>query len=600
MRAKVFWIAVFLAFLLGVGPSVTQAATNRALGGIGGINNGTMTGGDGTGAASFTINSFTGVDAVDSVLAETNPGATIVGTPTGFILAVRPTILATNSGLDLVTVTLPSGYSNIIPGAVSINGSPIPAGACPTPAGGAQCSSVSGNTLSVSFGTKMTVARSNELISISFTADTPATAGSASFAVSVDDSPTPAPPQSALPGDADGNAANNNILDVAVTDGLDPFNSTLTAAPLIVLADGIATSSLTARLFDTAGQPLVGEGVTLSSDRGAIDTLVQPPATDAGGSTTGSISSLSPGIASITATSGGIPLNRKAQVYFTQGQVLDVSKAANKKNVVIGDVITYEVEIRNTAANDILQVSLADRLPPNFVYRAGSASMDGNPIADPSGVRTLTFPIGTIPALSDDNGNGIADPGEAGYLRLSYQLIVSAGATPGLYSNSAFARDVCESCAISNTARADVDVRLDPLFDLGTIIGKVYEDKDGDGWQDRDEAGVAGAMVALDNGTYILTDRHGRYHFPAVKPGERLLKINLLGLGNGAATTTGDTVIVSVTPGLLAKANFGVTYRYQAEEIGSPVEHGISLESSGGARPVDIHGSVENLSLIHI
>ena len=56
MRPRSFWIAVFLAFLLGVGPPAASAATNRVLGGIGGINNGTILGGDGTGAAEITIN----------------------------------------------------------------------------------------------------------------------------------------------------------------------------------------------------------------------------------------------------------------------------------------------------------------------------------------------------------------------------------------------------------------------------------------------------------------------------------------------------------------------------------------------------------------
>lgn len=56
MRLKAFWIALFLAFLLGVGPPEVLAATNRAMAGIGGINNGTITGGDGTGAAEITLN----------------------------------------------------------------------------------------------------------------------------------------------------------------------------------------------------------------------------------------------------------------------------------------------------------------------------------------------------------------------------------------------------------------------------------------------------------------------------------------------------------------------------------------------------------------
>jgi len=57
MRIKGLWIAVLLAFLIGVGPPDVSAATNRVLGGIGGINNGTILGGDGTGAAAITINS---------------------------------------------------------------------------------------------------------------------------------------------------------------------------------------------------------------------------------------------------------------------------------------------------------------------------------------------------------------------------------------------------------------------------------------------------------------------------------------------------------------------------------------------------------------
>ena len=53
--------AVFLPALLGwvflLGPSVALAEFNSAIGGIGGINNGTLIGGDGTGTARFELNS---------------------------------------------------------------------------------------------------------------------------------------------------------------------------------------------------------------------------------------------------------------------------------------------------------------------------------------------------------------------------------------------------------------------------------------------------------------------------------------------------------------------------------------------------------------
>jgi len=50
-------IAILALWLLGVSALPLQAATNAVLGGFGGINNGTLSGGDGTGTARITINS---------------------------------------------------------------------------------------------------------------------------------------------------------------------------------------------------------------------------------------------------------------------------------------------------------------------------------------------------------------------------------------------------------------------------------------------------------------------------------------------------------------------------------------------------------------
>lgn len=49
-------IAIILLWLTGIGPLQAYAATNSVLGGVGGINNGTLLGGDGTGTAQITIN----------------------------------------------------------------------------------------------------------------------------------------------------------------------------------------------------------------------------------------------------------------------------------------------------------------------------------------------------------------------------------------------------------------------------------------------------------------------------------------------------------------------------------------------------------------
>jgi len=47
--------AILIGLLLAAGPPTTQAAINAALGGIGGLNNGTLIGGDGTGTARVSL-----------------------------------------------------------------------------------------------------------------------------------------------------------------------------------------------------------------------------------------------------------------------------------------------------------------------------------------------------------------------------------------------------------------------------------------------------------------------------------------------------------------------------------------------------------------
>jgi hypothetical protein len=160
------------------------------------------------------------------------------------------------------------------------------------------------------------------------------------------------------------------------------------------------------------------------------------------------------------------------------------------------------------------------------------------------------------------------------------------------------AKDVCDQCLISNSDDARVTVTLDPLFDLGTIIGKAFEDKNGDGVQDEGEPGIAGVMVALDDGTYALTDEYGRYHFPAVRPGYRLVKVNLQNLAVGATATTDESLAVQVTAGLLAKANFGIRYRQDTVTIGSPRQFGLRIVNGTGQEPAEIVGSSETLSVL--
>ncbi len=378
--------------------------------------------------------------------------------------------------------------------------------------------------------------------------------------------------------------------------------------------------------------------------------------------------------------------------------LLKIKKEANKKEAVIGDIVTYTVTIKNIGSTDVKNVFLEDRIPGGFKYVSGKAILDNIPV-NPKGSTALLFDIGTVNAQTTRT--------------LKYQLIIGSGVTQGNYENRAWAR-YSDETVISNKDSATVKITLDPLFDLGNLIGKVFWDKNENGYQDnvrcptsnvgcqkgakngvsirevgsmaeRDgtnrenlqnneefskqgiirhdisttesgsfstvehsgregllsqqsiysvplsskgfpvrsndlaqnssstsvssgwkgegftesvqrnsrqnqqsnqltkkiasdknrkqgalssdighpasinsESGIAYVRIVMEDGTVVTTDKNGRYHIPAVRPGRHLLRLDESTLPEGAYLTTDKVVVVDITNGLLAKVNFGV------------------------------------------
>jgi uncharacterized repeat protein (TIGR01451 family) len=382
---------------------------------------------------------------------------------------------------------------------------------------------------------------------------------------------------------------------------VDAANSSVTVDPPVVAADGIAYSTITVTMRNASNQALAGRTVSLASSRGAQDVITQPlTPTDANGVTTGEIRSLNSGITQVLATdvAEAVLLDDQPDVGFTRGEVLQLTKTVSPDRATVGDIVTYTIEIQNTTDATVGNVRIRDSAAPVLAYVAGTARLDGVAIADPAGSSPMFFDIGDVPPLIDLNGNGVADPGESGYTVLAYSMVVGAGARPGNYSNVAIAVDACDTCNASPPAGTLLEITSDPVFDLGTIIGKVFQDFDRDGFQDSGESGIGGAMVALDNGVYALTDVHGRFHFPAVEPGQRMVKLNVATIAGNARATRSDKQVLSVTPGLLAKANFGVIYDLDSEAIGSDAVYGLQIDTEAEVLPDKITGSAGDLSLV--
>ncbi|MBF0522600.1 MAG: DUF11 domain-containing protein [Candidatus Omnitrophica bacterium] len=240
------------------------------------------------------------------------------------------------------------------------------------------------------------------------------------------------------------------------------------------------------------------------------------------------------------------------------GRFLRVEKDANKKEVKIGEVITYTVHAENLTPNEIDGVYIEDKIPPGFKYIKGRVKLDDVPVADPTGERPLVFSVGNFPV--------------GGKHVLQYQLVVGSGVTMGNYENVAHAQ-YSNGQLLSNQATKTVKVTLDPLFDMGTVIGKVFFDKNENGVQDipeyssldqetYTETTVPNVRIVMEDGTVVTTDAQGRFSIPGIKPGRHLLRLDESSLPEGSYLTTDKVVIVDVTAGLMVKVNFGVNLDY--------------------------------------
>ncbi len=236
------------------------------------------------------------------------------------------------------------------------------------------------------------------------------------------------------------------------------------------------------------------------------------------------------------------------------GQLLRIEKDANKAEAHIAEVVTYSLLIENIGTVSLSNVLLEDLIPPGFKYLDNRVTLDGVPIANPTGNRPLVFDIGDFALAAKKT--------------LKYQLIIGSGVTLGEYENAARAR-YASGQYLSNRATETVKIILDPLFDLGTIMGKVFFDKNANGIQDAPkyspmdreislEEPVPNVRIVMEDGTVITTDQYGRFSVPGILPGRHLFRLDERTLPEDSFLTTDKVVIVDVTQGSSNKVNFGV------------------------------------------
>jgi len=230
---------------------------------------------------------------------------------------------------------------------------------------------------------------------------------------------------------------------------------------------------------------------------------------------------------------------------------ITVTKTTPMVNVSRGDLVPYTITVANTLNAQLGDIDVRDLIPPGFAYRSGSASIDGVSAEPLRAGRQLTW----------------VDQSFAPNQRKVFKLVLVVGAGVGEaeYVNQAFALNNQINTVVSNVATATVRVVPDPVFDCSDIIGKVFDDKNANGYQDAGEGGIPNVRLATLNGVLVTSDAEGRYHIAcAAIPNEYrgsnfVMKLDERTLPSGFRLTTENPRDVRVTRGKMVKLNFGAT-----------------------------------------
>lgn len=244
-------------------------------------------------------------------------------------------------------------------------------------------------------------------------------------------------------------------------------------------------------------------------------------------------------------------------------QPIQVVKSADRATAEPGDTVVYRLTLRNQTDTNLINPEVSDTLPLGLILRPESIRAQlgdqAVPITISQSGSTITFKVGapgfTIPAKQVVN--------------LVYAVTLDADAIRGSGRNSATLRGTRQDNnqpVIDGPVNHQLGIRQGLIRDTGTLIGRVFVDKNFDGEQQTNEPGIPNAVVFLDDGNRITTDANGLFSVQSVVAGYRT---GVLDLGSLPGYTLAPNLyfsernspsrLVKLAPGGLVRMNFGVT-----------------------------------------
>lgn len=241
-------------------------------------------------------------------------------------------------------------------------------------------------------------------------------------------------------------------------------------------------------------------------------------------------------------------------------QEIQITKTGDRATAEPGDIVLYRLAIRNLASAPINNLQITDTLPAGFKLEPDSIQAEFNEESVPLEVAqsgrsvniTSNITLGTDEVVN---------------------LVYAAQLTPNALRGSG------ENTAIVNARRIDNNnpvqdgpaihtLLLEPgiVEDAGTLIGRVFVDKNFDGEQQQGEPGIPNAVIFLEDGNRVITDPEGMFSVTNVLPGIHTGTLDLTSIPEYRLAPNvrfiernSKSRMVKLQPGGLVRMNFGVT-----------------------------------------
>jgi uncharacterized repeat protein (TIGR01451 family) len=242
-------------------------------------------------------------------------------------------------------------------------------------------------------------------------------------------------------------------------------------------------------------------------------------------------------------------------------QDVQITKSADRANAEMGDTVLYRLSIRNLSRAALNTLTTTDILPAGFRFLEKTIQAEVGGVKVPV---TVTRNERTLTIVTPDLNLPIG-----GVLNLIYATQLTPDAIRGSGENIASVAGKRSDNGFpvkDGPARHKLRVRSGLLSDCGTLLGRVFVDKNFDGEQQPGEPGVPNAVIILDDGNRITTDSKGLYHIANVLAGSRTAVLDKTSVP-GYTLAPNDKVIernsqsrlVKLSPGGLGRMNFAVT-----------------------------------------